>query len=210
MSTSSNLIEPSGVHRTPLRPTKVFKGHTDWINSIAFFPDSRHIASASSDETVIIWDIESGRQVGKPFQHDYGGVRWIAISPDGRRIANGMEKGGIVQKTTAVASTMVHELKEGGVWRLAYSLDGRWIASTSPADKGMIRLWDADTGRLGKELMKCGDEVYSVAFSPDGSRIAAGLGGGSFQVINISTGKSIVGPIKGHLERVRSIRKTPG
>ncbi len=35
-------------------------GHTDWVLSVAFSPDSLRIVSGSDDETIRIWDADSG------------------------------------------------------------------------------------------------------------------------------------------------------
>ncbi|KAH7917243.1 WD40 repeat-like protein, partial [Leucogyrophana mollusca] len=180
-----------------------FKGHTEYVNSVAYFPDGQHIASASHDKTVIVWDVESGRQDGQPLQHD-SSVEWIAISPDGRRIASGMGGGLVIWD--AMTRKVVQEIKGDGVWRLAYSPDGRWIATCG---ERVMRLWDADTGRPVREPLECDSGVLCVAFSPDGSRIAIGLRDGFFQVIEILTGESVVGPIKGHTERVSSLVYSP-
>ncbi|KAH7918640.1 WD40 repeat-like protein [Leucogyrophana mollusca] len=206
MPTSSNHIESSAVRRASRRPTKVFKGQK-WVNSVAYFPDGQRIASGSNDKTIVIWNVESGRQDGQPIRHD-SSVGCIAVSPDGRRIASGMQEGGLVI-WDVLTREVVHELKGGGVHRLVFSPDGRWIATAPTADERMICLWDADTGRPGREPLECDGSVFCVAFSPDGSRIAAGFGGGSFQVIDISTGESVVGPVKGHKNVVDSTMYCP-
>ncbi|KAH7918249.1 WD40 repeat-like protein, partial [Leucogyrophana mollusca] len=182
-------------------------GHTDVVRSVAYFPDGKHIASASSDKTIIIWDLESGRQNGEPLRHDFG-VMLKAISPDGRRIVGGTKEGGLII-WNAVTREVVHEIKGVGAYRAAYSPDGHWIVTAPIANEREIQLWDANTGRPGREPLKCEDNVLCVAFSPDGSQVAAGLVDGSFRVIDISTGESAVGPIKGHTEYVSSVVYSP-
>ncbi|KAH7916989.1 WD40 repeat-like protein [Leucogyrophana mollusca] len=206
MSTSSYSFESPGVLGASYRLTKVFKGHTRSVSCVAYFPDGRRLASASGDKTVIIWDVESGRQDGQPLQHD-SSVWWIAISLNGRRIASGTEEDGVVV-WDVLTREMVHEIK-GDVYELAYSPDGRWIA-TAPMDAvEEVQLWDADTGRPGREPLICAGEVFRGAFSPDGSQIAVGFENGHFQVIDIATGESVLGPIKGHAECVSSIVYSP-
>ncbi|KAH7918618.1 WD40 repeat-like protein [Leucogyrophana mollusca] len=203
---SSGPVESSGVRRAWCHSTRVFEGHTDLVTCVAYFPDGRRIASASIDKTVIIWDVESGRQDGQPLQHDFS-VESIAISPNGRRIASGMEGDGLIV-WDALTLEVVHEIK-GGVYGLAYSPDGHWIATTPIDDEREVQLLDADTGRPGREPLKCDASVSCVAFSPDGSRIAVGLWNGYFQVIDIATGESVVGPIKGHTHYVMSVVYSP-
>ncbi|KAH7919821.1 WD40 repeat-like protein [Leucogyrophana mollusca] len=185
----------------------VFRGHTDVVWCVAYFPDGQHVASTSGDKSVIIWDVGSGRQDGPPLQHA-SAVLWVAISPDGRRIASGLEGGGLAI-WDALTRKVVHEIKGVGVWRLAYSPDGRWIATVLMGPGGAVWLWDADTGGPFREPLESDGFVGCVAFSPDGSRITAGLWDGSFQVIDIATGKSVVGPINGHTETVSSVVYSP-
>ena len=38
-------------------------GHLNWVRSVAYSPDGKHIVSGSNDETVKIWDSSTGKEV---------------------------------------------------------------------------------------------------------------------------------------------------
>jgi len=41
----------------------VFRGHESWVESAVFSHNGQRIASASLDDTVRVWDANSGRQI---------------------------------------------------------------------------------------------------------------------------------------------------
>ena len=59
----------------------------------------------------------------------------------------------------------------GGVPGVAYSPDGRWIASMGAQQE--VKLWDANSGELVRTFLGADEFSSSVAFSPDGNTLAA-------------------------------------
>ena len=44
-------------------------GHSDWVRSVAYSPDGKHIVSGSDDKTVKVWDSQTGKEVSVRFCH---------------------------------------------------------------------------------------------------------------------------------------------
>jgi hypothetical protein len=81
-------VSPGQPPAVTLRHT--LRGHTHWTFSLDWFPDSKILVSANGDDTVRLWAVDSGKEIGQfnP-HHDYAGltdmaVDCVATSPDGR------------------------------------------------------------------------------------------------------------------------------
>ena len=69
--------------------------HTGWVNSVAFSPDGRLLASGSWNSTIIrLWDVASGQLVRTLEGHTHR-VWSVAFAPDGRLLASGSDDGTI-------------------------------------------------------------------------------------------------------------------
>ena len=78
----------------------------------------------------------------------------------------------------------------GAVTSLAFSRDGKWLASGSSDNSAM--LWEVESGRHARTLRGHGQEVSAVAFSPDGKLVASAGEDGTIKIWEVGTGQEVV------------------
>jgi hypothetical protein len=159
---------------------RLLEGHTDTIESVAFSPNRRLLASSSDDGTIRLWDVRSQRELGRPLWHYRGAINTVAFSPDGREIASGACDGTVRLWDVRTHRQLGPMLRAGRdracVNGLAFSPDGRLLVSGSDFGDGRIRIWDVRRHKqLGPPLGHSGSGFNDVAFSPDGRTVAAAV-----------------------------------
>jgi WD40 repeat protein len=155
-----------------------FTGHEELVTSAVFSPDGKLLLSGSGDCTARLWDVQTGKelrrfQLPEDDKHSHkGDIYSVAFSPDGRLAVTG---GNDTLRLWDVATgKQLHRFDTPTNWVLcvAFSRDGKQIASTSKADR-FVRLWDVASGKQVGMIKEYKRSVDAVVYSPDGKTLAA-------------------------------------
>ena len=132
------------------------------------------------------WNLPEGAKarLGK------GSINEIQFSPDGTRLAVASSIGIWLYNTETYQEIALLTGDTGWVGSVAFSPDGRTLASGGGWADGTIRLWNAKTGAHIRTLTGHTGEVSSVAFSPDGRTLASGGGDGTNGTIRLWNAKT--------------------
>lgn len=140
------------------------------VKGIAFSPDSKVIATASSDTNVQLWIVSAGKAFYNAKGHT-DSVNSVAISPNGRLLASGGgdQRVRLVDMMDSRGSTFLsgHEQE---ITKVAFALGNTTLASAS-WDK-TIRLWDTSLHEA-RAILPHEDWVRDIAVSADGKLIGA-------------------------------------
>ncbi|KAF8836569.1 WD40 repeat-like protein [Paxillus ammoniavirescens] len=194
------------VDLTP-KPLLTISGHEDYVNGIAYLPGEERLVTFAHDGTIRIWNVENGEQEGTAMEHD-GRVEGFAVTKDGKRIFSGDE-----DKLLRVWDAETHEPiaewggHEGFICCIATSPDDQLVASGDYEGRIIIRemnLEDED-GRTKHAIETGPRSVYSICFSPDGTKLASGHRDNMIRVFDVETGELVLGPMEGHTNWVNSV-----
>ncbi|PVG03761.1 WD40 repeat-like protein [Serendipita vermifera] len=183
-----------------------WRGHTGKIKSVAFSSNNRRIVSGSADNTILLWDAETGEPLAKPMKGHTSSVTSVAFSADDHYIVSGSADETIRIWDAKTGQPLGEPLQGHTNWvrSVAFSPDGCRIVSGS-ADK-TLRLWDAKTGQLwGEPIQGHTALVTSVAFSPDSRQIVSASEDKTIRLWNAENGQSLGEPLQGHTSGVTSV-----
>lgn len=139
------------------------------VRSIAASPAKKLVAWATGHRKVRVWDITSPKPVEFPQPADCPA---LAISSDGSTLAVAGDWNTKLYDLKARQERLVLKGHKGQVLTVAFSPDGRTVATGS--FDFTVRLWDVATGRERASFKWDIGRVYSVTYAPDGLRLAAG------------------------------------
>jgi WD40 repeat protein len=143
--------------------------------SVAYSPKGGLLASLSRDNAIHLWSPEDGRELHRwtaPTDHWLTGQ--VTFSPNGKLLAASCSDGVVrlwdVESRAAAGAWRGHK---GPVHGVAFSPDGRFLASSGSDGDAMVQVWEVKAGALARSLPLGKESVFAVAWSADGKLLAS-------------------------------------
>lgn len=162
---------------------------TACLDSLAFSPDGKLIASGGHAMTVNVWDAATGTCVTTLAAHT-GFISSVAFSPAGGPLASGSCDGTVrlwdVGTRREVSTLTAHTRP---VLSVAFSPDGKLLAAATA--QGPVEVWDVRGARQVQSLAPRKGWASKVAFAPDGRELAVVASKGSVELWDVNGGREV-------------------
>jgi WD40 repeat protein len=174
------------------------ENHADWVLGIALAPDGKHMLTCSRDKTAKVWDLSTKESV-LTFPGHQASVFGVAVKPDSKVGYSVGEDNQVRAWTASGDGKAVGAAAAGakGVLKITLNPAGDMLVTCS-GDNTVRTFTIGGNGNPAPQKTFSGhtDQVFAVAVSPDGKRVASGSYNGEVKIWNAEKDSKEVKPVK--------------
>ena len=180
-----------------------YTGHRSAVNTIDASPDGLSVLTGSKDNSAKLWNLSTG-ETQRTFSGHSSAVQSVAFSTNGDAIFTGS------LDTTAKlwdiqTGAVLNSFKSGSVNSVDLSTDGVTVAI---GGSGGAKLANLTSGEFTYTLLNGNAKILSLAFSPNGTRVAIVGDDNSLQVFDAATGEKLQS-LSGHTSGINAAAFSP-
>ncbi|MEO0533664.1 MAG: serine/threonine-protein kinase [Cyanobacteria bacterium P01_A01_bin.123] len=181
---------------------QTLSSHQSWVTSVSFNPKVPTLASGSLDDTIRLWNLQTGKLLDTLSGHRRG-VNEVVISPGGQVLASCGDDD-LVKVWNLSTAAKLHTLKGHmrDVNTVAISAGGLLLASGG--EDRTIMLWKLDKGSLLKTLRGSAGIIKTLVFHPNEQILVSGGMDNKVRIWDVRKGE-MVRALSGHLNSINQV-----
>lgn len=178
--------------------SSILRGHTKTVSSVCVSPNGDYVLSASPDSTVRIWDVKTGKCVGK-----HKGLWAVAMSPDGKYFASLTSDNSFCVWDFSTSQCVYRDaIDNDDIFEtILFSPDNTLVTASS---LGFIDFWNVTKKKHVRRVKDHEGTVYSVSFSSDGKLFASASEDAKIRLWNTTDG-TCLDTLEEHQDKVLSV-----
>jgi WD40 repeat protein len=155
---------------TPNSTPTILQGHKGWVEALIFTPDNKGLFSASTDKSVIYWDLITGAKT-EFLSMENTKVKCMVVAPAGHFMYGGTDDGQLIRwNLDTKEATVIFKSDNNSIYAVSINSNGSRIAFVDK--NGALRLVDTRTNGILKVVPAHSARSLDVKFSPDDRQIA--------------------------------------